>query len=130
MPLQTTVRSQVPCADRRAPIGPRSAGESVAAAPAASGPGRHVLTGWLDRKFPGVFVHLAELGGKPKRSRWSGVTGAARFMGARAAAILRTWRERERTRAALRWMSDVELRDLGLSRSQIIQELNKPFWRN
>lgn len=93
------------------------------------------MTRWLERRFPGVFVRLAvlgrtpQIGRKPGANRWSRAAGAARSILARAAAGLSTWRDRERTRAVLRRMSELDLHDIGLSRSQIIQELNKPFWR-
>jgi uncharacterized protein YjiS (DUF1127 family) len=41
---------------------------------------------------------------------------------------MRVWRERARTRSVLAHMTEVELHDLGLSRSQIVNEVNKPFW--
>jgi len=47
---------------------------------------------------------------------------------AAAAPVLR-WFERERNRRALDTLDDHQLRDIGLSRSDIWQECSKPFWR-
>jgi len=39
------------------------------------------------------------------------------------------WRRRDRERMELRRMSDRELRDIGVTRADIWEEANKPFWR-
>ena len=39
------------------------------------------------------------------------------------------WRSRVRSRRALARMSERELADIGVSWSQIADEINKPFWR-
>ena len=39
------------------------------------------------------------------------------------------WRRRARERRELLTLSDVELRDFGIGRSEAIQEASKPFWR-
>ncbi len=110
-----------------APGARRSAGAS--APPVESRGGRQVLSALLERRFPGVFARLAELRGTNESGRWSRIAAAARFSLARAAALLGLWRDRARTRSVLQRMSELDLHDIGLSRSQIIQEMNKPFWR-
>jgi uncharacterized protein YjiS (DUF1127 family) len=40
-----------------------------------------------------------------------------------------TWRERQRQRRELAQWTDRDLHDVGLSRSDIIHEAEKPFWR-
>jgi uncharacterized protein YjiS (DUF1127 family) len=40
-----------------------------------------------------------------------------------------TWRERLRNRQELAQWSERDLHDVGLSRSDIIHEAEKPFWR-
>jgi uncharacterized protein YjiS (DUF1127 family) len=40
-----------------------------------------------------------------------------------------TWRERLRQRRELAQWTDRDLHDVGLSRSDIIRETEKPFWR-
>jgi uncharacterized protein YjiS (DUF1127 family) len=44
-------------------------------------------------------------------------------------ALLRTWRERRRGRAALASFDDRMLRDIGITRVEAHYEINKPFWR-
>ena len=45
------------------------------------------------------------------------------------AAFLQGWRERRDARCRLAVMSDRELQDIGLCRSDIDFEIGKPFWR-
>ena len=40
------------------------------------------------------------------------------------------WRDRARQRRQLQMMDDFMLRDIGLSRADIEQESQKPFWRS
>ncbi|MCW5745089.1 MAG: DUF1127 domain-containing protein [Alphaproteobacteria bacterium] len=44
-------------------------------------------------------------------------------------ATLRLWRSRARERAELARFSERELHDIGISHSDALQEINKPFWR-
>jgi uncharacterized protein YjiS (DUF1127 family) len=39
------------------------------------------------------------------------------------------WRERQRQRRELAQWTDRDLHDVGLSRSDIVHETEKPFWR-
>jgi len=48
---------------------------------------------------------------------------------ARARKTLRLWRKRIREREELSRMLELELQDMGLSRSTVIMEISKPFWR-
>lgn len=43
--------------------------------------------------------------------------------------MLRTWRQRARSRSELAAADDATLQDLGWSRSQAMFEAAKPFWR-
>jgi uncharacterized protein YjiS (DUF1127 family) len=43
--------------------------------------------------------------------------------------ILHIWRKRYRTRQELAQWTDRDLHDVGLSKSDIIFETEKPFWR-
>jgi uncharacterized protein YjiS (DUF1127 family) len=42
---------------------------------------------------------------------------------------LTVWRERNSQRRALASLSEYQLHDIGLSRSQVSYEIEKPFWR-
>ena len=91
--------------------------------------GRHPNPGLLERRFPGVFRTLQDL--RPIETSVPAQTGRHLFRAFANgwARRVRVWRERSQTRFALARMSEVELHDLGLSRSQIFAELNKPFWK-
>jgi uncharacterized protein YjiS (DUF1127 family) len=65
----------------------------------------------------GAAVHGAD-------SRRKDASGLARFVN-----LLEIWAERLRARRELAEMSDVMLKDIGLSRSDASQEWDKPFWR-
>jgi uncharacterized protein YjiS (DUF1127 family) len=47
----------------------------------------------------------------------------------RLAARLDTWAARSRQRRALSELTDDALRDIGLSRYDVVRESTKPFWR-
>lgn len=47
----------------------------------------------------------------------------------RFATLLAIWRERARSRRALQQLDDAILRDIGLTRREVVQESRKPFWR-
>ena len=50
----------------------------------------------------------------------------------RAASLLRyilTWSERARQRRALRALDEWVLKDIGLSRADVMREYDKPFWQ-
>jgi len=48
---------------------------------------------------------------------------------ARIVEILAHWQRRSTQRARLRDFDDRLLRDSGLSRAEVLREINKPFWR-
>lgn len=39
------------------------------------------------------------------------------------------WRQRARSRRALMWLSEEQLRDIGIDRLTAMEEASKPFWR-
>jgi uncharacterized protein YjiS (DUF1127 family) len=43
--------------------------------------------------------------------------------------VLREWRQRSRDRAQLALLDERMLRDIGVSRGDLLVEINKPFWR-
>ena len=42
---------------------------------------------------------------------------------------LRTWRRRSAERRELAAWTDRDLNDVGLARDDVVQEIDKPFWR-
>jgi uncharacterized protein YjiS (DUF1127 family) len=48
---------------------------------------------------------------------------------ARVKETLTGWRDRSAQREALASLSEYQLHDIGLSRSQVSYEIEKPFWR-
>jgi uncharacterized protein YjiS (DUF1127 family) len=63
---------------------------------------------------------------KSRSTEWLPLTKTA-F--GRAVAVLREWRQRSRERAQLATLDERMLRDIGISRGDVLSELNKPFWR-
>lgn len=55
--------------------------------------------------------------------------GGWRELSARLIDLFATWHARSSQRAQLARLSEYELHDLGLSRSLIAVEIEKPFWR-
>ena len=47
----------------------------------------------------------------------------------RVAGLISIWRERARQRRHLQTLNDRMLRDIGLTRADILAEASKPFWR-
>ena len=47
----------------------------------------------------------------------------------RTAASVSNWAENARTRRQLAELTDQQLADIGVSRSERMEELDKPFWR-
>jgi uncharacterized protein YjiS (DUF1127 family) len=54
--------------------------------------------------------------------------GLATWLG-RAVDLCLIWHERARQRRQLRALSDRMLRDIGLTRADVMAESSKPFWR-
>jgi uncharacterized protein YjiS (DUF1127 family) len=48
---------------------------------------------------------------------------------ARAFELVAIWRQRSRERRQLQSLDDHALSDLGLSRDQVMREIEKPFWQ-
>jgi len=44
-------------------------------------------------------------------------------------AVLREWCRRSRERTQLASLDDRMLRDIGVTRGEVLSEINKPFWR-
>jgi uncharacterized protein YjiS (DUF1127 family) len=59
----------------------------------------------------------------------SGFGGAVRRAVAASVGLLLTWQQRAHERHTLAAMDEHMMRDLGLSRVDILVELDKPFWR-
>jgi len=44
-------------------------------------------------------------------------------------AVMREWYRRSRERTQLASLDDRMLRDIGVTRGEVLAEINKPFWR-
>lgn len=73
-----------------------------------------------------TFLHLDHAQGKTGIELARIVRRAAKSVAAR----IDTWATRSRQRAELANLDERTLHDIGLSRSDISAEINKPFWRN
>jgi uncharacterized protein YjiS (DUF1127 family) len=114
------------------PVTPRSDSEGAGYRLAAALhplPGRHAVSALIDRRFPHVFRALTGLRSEiPERLR-TGLNPQRSSLLARSTALIDHWRSRARERQTLAAMSDLALKDLGLTRLQVLPEINKPFWR-
>ena len=64
----------------------------------------------------------------PKIGPWWGyLARAARVR--RSVEAIGVWRERRRMRRHLTLLSEHMLQDIGVSRADVVQEAEKPFWR-
>lgn len=66
-----------------------------------------------------------DLSHSPRRS----ASTVARYAGLSFVATLEAWADRRRQRRALLELSDHSLKDIGLTRSDAVEEGAKPFWR-
>lgn len=67
-----------------------------------------------------------------RAERLSARTPAPATIGSRAMSLLRyplAWSERMRQRRALLALDDWMLKDIGLSRADVLRESGKPFWQ-
>ena len=71
-----------------------------------------------------VGVSYATLAG-----RRAGYRPASRALSTDIAELVLTWFERARERRRLAQLSDHMLKDIGLSRADLENEISKPFWR-
>lgn len=55
--------------------------------------------------------------------------GTGRLSLGRLVQVVRLWRQRSRTRRQLATLDDHQLSDIGVSRSERMAEVGKPFWR-
>jgi uncharacterized protein YjiS (DUF1127 family) len=62
---------------------------------------------------------------KPVNSAWRRVAARGRGIGEAVA----VWLERVRTRRHLTRLNDHMLKDIGISRTDVAREAEKPFWR-
>jgi uncharacterized protein YjiS (DUF1127 family) len=49
---------------------------------------------------------------------------------AQLSAVFHTWRERQHQRRELALWTERDLHDVGLSWSEVVREVEKPFWRS
>ena len=62
--------------------------------------------------------------------RWGGFVSLAGGMAVGLADLLYLWQRRLREREFLMQMTTAQLKDIGLSRADALQEAEKPFWRS
>lgn len=67
----------------------------------------------------GFAVTAPTLAGSPRLRDWL----------TRAVQLVQAWQERARQRRHLSELSDTMLKDLGLTRADVMIESSKPFWR-
>ena len=65
----------------------------------------------------------------PGRARLMGWRRLPKAAGSLVVQVLREWRRRSRDRAQLALLDDRMLRDIGITRADVVTEINKPFWR-
>ncbi len=63
-----------------------------------------------------------------RASPWDALRGL-RAGAIRALETLFEWQERARERNHLETLSDYHLKDMGISRADVVRETSKPFWR-
>jgi len=76
--------------------------------------------------LPSVNGAYPSLPQRARRIEWWRLPKAA---GLFVTGVLREWRRRSRDRAQLATLDDRMLRDIGVSRGDVLAEINKPFWR-
>jgi len=59
----------------------------------------------------------------------TGFGGAIRVVVTRSIGLVLTWQQRARERRQLASMDDYGLKDIGLTRVDILREADKPFWQ-
>ena len=62
--------------------------------------------------------------------RWGGFVTLAGGLAVGLTDLLDLWQRRLRDRDMLRQMSTAQLKDIGLSRADALNEAEKPFWRS
>ena len=74
-------------------------------------------------------LRSASTGGWPLKTRRGGFAGLAVGLAIALTDRLDLWQRRLRDRDMLRAMSTAQLKDIGLSRADALNESEKPFWR-
>ena len=64
-----------------------------------------------------------------RKVRWRGWRLALQEALSRIFVTLQEWRRRRRERSELARLDDRILRDIGITRGDVWDEINKPFWR-
>ena len=64
-----------------------------------------------------------------RKVRWRGWRLALQEALSRIFVTLQEWRRRRRDRAELTTLDQRMFRDIGVSRTEVLHEINKPFWR-
>jgi uncharacterized protein YjiS (DUF1127 family) len=70
-----------------------------------------------------------QYGSVPQQARHTEWLWMPKAVFAGTTALLGEWRRRYRERAQLAVLDERMLRDIGVNRSDVLREVNKPFWR-
>jgi uncharacterized protein YjiS (DUF1127 family) len=69
------------------------------------------------------YPSVAQQTGRTEWRHWPKAVGLS------VVAVLREWCRRSRERTQLASLDDRMLRDIGVTRGEVLSEINKPFWR-
>jgi uncharacterized protein YjiS (DUF1127 family) len=78
------------------------------------------MSGFTDRMLTNFHVLPRDTTARPRHTRVTERVGS----------LFRLWRRRVRERRALAELTERDLRDLCLTRVDVMNELSKPFWRD
>jgi len=80
-------------------------------------------------RFP-LGRRFASTGRRPLNGRRGGLVAWLGSLAVAVTDLLYLWQQRLRDRDMLRNMSTTQLKDIGLSRADALNEAEKPFWRS
>ncbi len=88
------------------------------------------MNGNMERNGLAATLDTASLGQLSSGELWRLGWRIVRALVQRCGSHLQVWRARARDRRMMQYLSERDLRDIGLTRSQARAEMLKPFWRS